>query len=220
VKDDHDRDLEERLRTRMADLGAEAVTVTGDDGEPAGTDVAGWVSRPEQSDTVIRQRTGRGWDEWRELIDGWEGHEQGHGAVATWLHEEHGVPGWWAQTVTVGWERITGRRLPHQVADGTFTVGRSATVTIEDETLRGLLLSPEGRAALFPRFETELRSRPTSKTVRLGLPDGVTEFAFAPKGDGRTTVTISHAKLPDHDQVAPWKAYWGAWLDVLEDAVS
>ena len=74
------------------------------------------------SDDAVREATGRGWDEWVALIEEWGGHGDGHGAIARWV-EEQGVDGWWAQTVTVGFERITGIRLPHQMADGTFTAG-------------------------------------------------------------------------------------------------
>ena len=127
------------------------------------------------------------------------------------------MPGWWAQSVTVGWERITGRRLPHQVADGTFTANRSATVTTDPQALRALLLDPDGREALFPGLAPELRSRPTSKTLRIELIVGVAEIAIEAKGNGRVVVTVSHAKLPAAEEVAVWKAYWGDWLAALDD---
>lgn len=182
-------------------------------------DPRAWVADPEHTDEVVRANTGRGWDQWRDLIDGWPGHADGHAAVATWLQEEHDVPGWWAQSVTVGWERITGRRLPHQMADGTFTANRSATITTDPATLRELLLDADGRAVLFPGFdEVTLRSRPTSKNVRLGLDDGVVEVAIAPREDGRVTVTVAHSRLASSDQVTHWKGFWGDWLAALDDA--
>jgi hypothetical protein len=95
-----------------------------------------WVAEPEQSDAAVLAATGRGYDDWCDLIEAWPGHEQGHGAVAEWLQQEHGVDGWWAQSVTVGWERITGRRLPHQQSDGTFTAGRSRTVAVDTDELQ------------------------------------------------------------------------------------
>lgn len=183
----------------------------------ADRDARTWVSEPEHADAVIRENTGRGWDEWRELIDAWPGHEDGHTAVAAWLVEEHDVPGWWAQNVTVSWERMTGRRLPNQMADGTFTANRSATITTDVTALREMLLDDAGRAALFPGLEVELRSRPTSKNVRLGLPDGVAEIATARKGDGRVTVTVAHTKLSSADEVALSKAFWGDWIRALDE---
>lgn len=180
-------------------------------------DARSWVSDPEHSDEVIRDNTGRGWDEWRALIEGWPGHEEGHGAVASWLQDEHGVPGWWAQALTVGWERISGRRLPHQMADGTFTANRSATITTDPDALREMLLDEQDRARLFPGLDPELRSRPTSKNVRLGLGGGVAELAMAPKDDGRVTVTASHTKLSSPDEVGYWKDFWGDWFATLDE---
>lgn len=208
-----------RVRERMAHTGekynaARRVLLE----QATARDGRDWVAEPEHTDEVVRTNTGRGWDEWRALIDAWSGHGDGHAAVAAWLQSEHAVPGWWAQSVTVGWERITGRRLPHQVADGTFTANRSATITIDAAELRELLLDEGGRAVLFPDMPVTLRSRTTSKNVRLGIEDeGLAEVAIAPRDNGRATVTIAHAKLSSPDAVTRWKAFWGAWLTALDE---
>lgn len=206
-----------RIRTRMAKTGekygaARRVLI-----QQAISDARSWVSDPEHSNAVIREKTGRGWDQWRDLIDAWPGHEQGHTAVASWLQEEHDVDGWWAQAVTVGWERITGRRLPHQVGDGTFTANRSATIATDPVALREMMLDDDGRADLFPGLDPELRSRPTSKNIRVGLGRGVAEIAIVPKGDGRATLTVQHAKLSSLEDVGYWKAYWADWLEALDE---
>ena len=59
-----------------------------------------WASEPEMAEDTLREATGRGWDEWCDIIDAWPGHADGHTAIATYVREEHGVDGWWAQTVT------------------------------------------------------------------------------------------------------------------------
>lgn len=207
-----------RIRARMAKTGEKYVAArrllmeqSADRGERR------WVSEPGHSDEVIRQQTGRGWDEWRALIDSWPGHTEGHAAIAAWLQKQHQVGGWWAQSITVGWERITGRRRPGQMADGTFTANRSVTVKTDTEALRQMLIADAGREALFPQMATELRSRPTSKNVRLAFDDGIAEIAIAPRPDGCATVTISHTKLDSPDHVAHWKAFWGDWLAALEE---
>lgn len=174
-----------------------------------------WVSEPELSDDRVRDATGRGWDDWCDLIDGWPGHVGGHAAVATHLRETHAVPGWWAQAVTGGWERITGRRLPNQMTDGTFTANRSRTVPVAAVELRAALLDEHGRHDLFPGHPTELRSKPTSKAIRIWIGPGSALFDLAPKPDGRTTITVSHERLPTLDDLAEWKFYWSDWLDAL-----
>ncbi len=177
-----------------------------------------WVSQPPQSDALIKENTGRGLDAWRDLIESWPGHVDGHTAVASWLQAEHGVNGWWAQSVTVGWERITGRRLPHQMADGTFTVNASATVTTDPDAAHEMLLDDSGREDLFPDLSPTLRSRGTSKNLRIGLPEGVAQFSIVPRADGRVTIYVSHEKLPSADDVPVWNSFWAEWLVALDEA--
>jgi len=83
--------------------------------------------------------------------------------------------------------------------------------------LRELLLDEAGRAELFPGMETALRSRPTSKNVRLAVGPGVAEIDLAPRADGRVKVTIQHERLPEHGDVEHWKAFWGEWLAAIDD---
>ena len=209
----------DRLRTRLAELGGPPVAPEPEPVDhPAGPRSDAWVAAPEQDDATVQARTGRTWDQWRAVIDGWSGHEQGHAEVARWLQEEHGVEGWWAQSITVGWERITGRRLPGQVADGTFTANRSATITTDASLLGELLRDEDARAWLFPGLEPQLRSRPSSKNVRIALTTGVAEIAIAPRDAGRATITVQHAKLPSPAEATRWKAYWGDWLAAVDDA--
>lgn len=202
------------LRTRMSAL-VDARVPAGA-AEAAGDEMDGRrTSAPEFSDDAVRSATGRDWAQWRDTIEAWPGRDDGHAAVAAWLQAEHGVDGWWAQSVTVGWERITGRRLRYQVADGTFTVNKSATFDLDADELRELFGSDTGRDALFPGLEPQLRSRPQSKNPRIGLVDGVAEFAMSVKSPGRTTLTVSHAKLTSPVQTERWRDFWAAWLDTL-----
>lgn len=207
-----------RIRARMEKTGerygaARRVLVQ----RAAGGGQRSWVSAPETSDDAVRQATGRSWDEWCDLIEAWPGHVDGHAAIAAHLERDHGVDGWWAQTVTVGFERITGRRLPRQRPDGTFSAGKSRTVVADAAVLRGWLLDDEDRADLFPGIETELRSRPSSKAIRIAIGPGVAQIGIEPKHDGRTRVAVIHEPLPSPDDVEAWKAYWADWLEAIDE---
>ena len=82
----------------------------------------------ESSEESLRENTGRGWTEWRELIDAMLDDQKDHPSVASWLASEHALDGWWAQAVTVGWERLSGRREKYQMADGTYRPSRTRVV--------------------------------------------------------------------------------------------
>lgn len=219
--------FKKRIRARMQETGEKstaarrALIEQAERREAAADDAADgrrtWAADPELSDEAVTEATGRGWDAWVELIEGDPIADGGHTAVAAWLQTEHDVAGWWAQSVTVGWERVTGRRLPHQAADGTFTANTSRTLDVDVEQVRALLLDPDGRAALFPAHAPELRSRPDSKALRIGLDEGVAVIAIDPRDDGRSTVTVSHEKLPSHGDVELWKRFWADWLEALPD---
>ena len=174
-----------------------------------------WVSEPELSDDSVREATGRGWDEWCDLLDAWPGHDDGHTAIATHVRDDLGVDGWWAQTVTVGYERITGRRLPYQRSDGTFSANRSRTVSIDAAELRAALLDEDARSELFPGLATELRSRPSSKGVRIGIGTGIALFDLDALHDGRLRLSIAHERLDSPEECGWWQDYWSAWLDAL-----
>lgn len=177
-----------------------------------------WVAEPETADASVSAATGKSWDEWCDVIDAWPGRTEGHTATAAYLRETHDVDAWWAQTITIGYERITGLRLPYQRPDGTFTASKSMTISINTDELRSMLLADEHRVDLFPGLDTELRSKPTSKAIRLSVGPGVAIIDLEPKNNARTKVTVAHENLPAYDDVAEWKFYWSEWLEALDES--
>lgn len=177
-----------------------------------------WVAEPEVTDAAVLDATGRTWDQWCELIDRSPDAAEGHAAVARALETDHGLDGWWAQTVTVGWERITGRRLPGQMADGTFTANKSRTLKLDAGVVRELLLDDAARADLFGGTAPELRSRRTSKSIRIAMAEGVAEIALVPKDGGRVAVVVQHTGLASPEAIDAWKQHWSDWFDDLEAA--
>lgn len=189
-----------------------------------GSSTSTWASEPEHPDDAIRARTGRGWAEWVELIDAGPGRNAGHPAIARWVREQ-GVDAWWSQAVTVGFERITGLRLPGQMADGTFSVSRSRTLRWTEEGLRGAIEDDTRRTDFVPELQLTPRSRPGVKSPRFaanrnGEPVGVVMFALDPVAGGRTRVTVTHERLASADDADRWKAWWGDWLAALPETES
>ena len=208
----------ERIRERMAKTGERYSAARQQLINGAGSRNRTWVSEPETTDDAVRSATGRGWEEWCDIIDAWPGAKDGHTAVAKHLETHYDtVSAWWAQGVTVGWERITGKRLPGEMPDGTFTANKSRTLNGDAQQLRELLLNDDARRDLFPGQTTELRSRATAKAIRISVGPGVALFGLTDKGDGRVNITIQHAKLPDAADVDEWKFYWTEWLDAVDE---
>ncbi len=186
-----------------------------------GANSSTWASEPEHPDDAVRERTGHGWAEWVELIDAGPGRNAGHPAIARWVHEQ-GVDAWWAQAVTVGFERITGLRLPGQMADGTFSVSRSRTLRWTVEGLRAAIEDDARRAELIPELALTPRSRPGVKSPRFAAthgaePVGVVQLAIDAVAGGRTRLTVTHERLATADEAEHWKAWWGDWLAALPE---
>lgn len=180
-----------------------------------------WVAQPDHADALVREKTGRGWNDWVAAIDAGPGRAAGHTAIAAWLVEQ-GVDPWWAQGVTVGFERITGLRLPGQMPDGTFTVSRSRVVPMSRPDVRELLLDDASRAALLPDHETPMLSKPGVKTPRFALLRGderlgVVSFAVDAAPADRTRLTVTHSQLATAADAARWKQFWGDWLAALPE---
>lgn len=174
-----------------------------------------WISEPEVDDAAVRKGTGEGWEHWCQQIEQAGLAQAPHPDIARWLQGE-GVGLWWAQTVTVGYERISGRRLPYQRADGSFTAGRSKTVAVDAGALREALLDAEARAELLPEHASELRSKPTSKDIRLAIGPGVAIIRLQTLADGRAKLSIEHNGLPDSEAAERWRHWWGEWLEALD----
>ena len=62
------------------------------------------------SDQSVRDKTGKGWDEWLSVLDRYGAREKGHTQTAKDLQENWGVSPWWAQCITVRYEWERGLR--------------------------------------------------------------------------------------------------------------
>lgn len=169
------------------------------------------------SDTEIRRRTGRGWEEWFDVLDEWGAARRTHAEIARWLREEHGVAGWYSQSITVGYERARGLRAPGEHADG-FAVTASKTVAVPVERLFDAF---DDRALLerwLPGADLRLRTATAPKSARYDWEDGSTRVivGFDDLGETKSRVALSHERLPDADTADGMKTWWRERLTVLK----
>jgi hypothetical protein len=162
------------------------------------------------SDATVAARTGRTWREWFAVLDDEGAAERTHTEIARHLSEEHGVPGWWAQTVTVGYERARAKRALYQQPDG-FSVSVSRTVAVPVERLFEAVVAPA-----WP--ELRLRTAQTGRSARFDWEDGATRVivGFTAKGEAKSTVALAHERLADAGAAQAAKAARRARLDELK----
>ena len=94
--------------------------------------------------------TDRPYSAWFAELDAWGATEVEHKQIAAWLMSERGVPGWWAQNITVEYERARGLRAVGQSRDGLFSVNASKTVAVPVEELFAAVVDPCGATSGCP----------------------------------------------------------------------
>lgn len=192
------------------------------------------VAKPESkgmSDAKFRERTGHGLDHWFEVLDQFGAVEKGHTAAARHLNKAHGVDGWYAQGITVAYERARGIRAVNQRCDGWYEVSVSkilATNTtglvkaLRDRTARNRLDGAD--TSLLAALNTALDS-PDSKgfVVR---PDGQARFRYKwgdttvqlhvwPKPGDKVALVVTNAKLQTAELVEERRAMWRVALNAI-----
>jgi hypothetical protein len=204
------KSFKKRVRARMEKTGerytaARRHVVEGSEPEVETPDLTGLTS-----DETLAARTGRPWAEWFALLDEWSAAEKPHGEIARHLTEQHGVSGWWAQQVTVGYERARGLRDPNQRRGGGYEVSATKTVNVPVERLYEAFLALD--------LPLSLRTSRPNRSARFDWEDGATRVIvdFTSKGDAKSTVALAHERLPDAKEAERTKAAWRERLAALK----
>lgn len=168
------------------------------------------------SDAAVKAKTGRTWSEWVQLLDLEGAAAWAHRDIAARLKANYDVPGWWAQMVTVGYERIKGLRAVGQRRDGSYEANKSRSYNVPVKTLFAAVKSPAARKRWLGEPNVKLRSATPPKSLRLQWPDGgIVSFWFTAKGARKSSVAVQHGKLADRATVERMKQYWGERLERL-----
>jgi hypothetical protein len=203
--------LKRRVRARMAKTGERyaaaraQVVAKVEPAAPAPAPPAEPENPPAAPPEAVLAATGRELLDWYALLDEHEATGWSHTEMARWLREEQGVAGWWAQSVTVSYERARGLREVHETSRG-FEAGASRTIALPAAELFDAVHARMSAEAIGVRTLTPPRS------ARYDLPEGRMHLVVAPKDEGRATVFLVHHKLEDGDAVRRHKARWRDWL--------
>ncbi len=190
---------------------------------------------PSTSDDAVRKATGHGWDHWFAIHDAypdldhtqrakrfWQ--EHGDGTTVTGTPAQGSINGWWAQMITVEWEKERGKRVEGQSCAGDFQVSCSKTVPWNvDEAWERVLSTPflkgadwtEGASWDTDGGRVEVRRADPGKMLRWFWHDGdgksTVEVSFIAKGD-KSSIVFRHHGLASAEAK---EAYRGRWKDAL-----
>ena len=169
---------------------------------------------PGMSDAAVRAKTGKTWPEWFAILDEAGARQMTHPQIATYLASEHGVPGWWCQMVTVGYERAHGR-AKHARPDG-YSISVSKTLAVPVAKLFRAWNDPRTRARWLPDAPFTIRKVTPDKSLRVmwGERESLA-IGFYAKGESKSQVALEHSKLPSAKAAAKAKAYWAEAMERL-----
>ncbi|HKS07264.1 MAG TPA: hypothetical protein VJR92_13235 [Gemmatimonadaceae bacterium] len=168
------------------------------------------------SDEAIKKNTGCGWEKWVYVLDKAGAAGMKHRDVANLVHTKWKVPDWWTQTVTVGYERIKGKRAIGQRMDGTYEATKSKTFAVSATTLFRAWKNNATRKRWMDGAGESLRSSTAPKALRFAWSDGsVVVIGITSKGIGKSSVAVQHGKLPSRDSADRLKKYWSDRLEAL-----
>jgi len=174
---------------------------------------------PAMSDAAVKAKTGRDWYGWFTVLDKERAHKLAHKDIATLLYEQHEVPGWWAQMVTVEYERARGLREKHEQAGG-FSIAVSKTLPVEVAKLYRAFADAKMRARWFPKGKVEPTSATEDKYWRSKWNGSARlEVGFYARGTGKSQVAIQVSRLAKKSDVEKERAAWKKALARLSDIV-
>lgn len=170
-----------------------------------------------QSDEAIQRQTGKTWAEWTSLLNAWGGADKTHTEIATYIVEAHGVDGWWAQGLTVGYERAIGRRAVGQRNDGSYSASVSKTVNASVDDVHAALVDEAKRAEWLADGVVTLRTASAPKSARFddAVAGVIIAFFLTAKGGTKTSLQAEATKFASQDGADVWKSAWKPRLNDL-----
>ena len=190
---------------------------------PAKLSPADYAEIAGTSDETLKEKTGCTWVRWVTALDHVEAHTWTHREIAQYVHEKYKVSGWWAQRVTVGYERIRGLREKGQRRGGAYEATKSKTVPVPVRRLYRAFKDKRTRERWLPDAKLTIRTAQPDRSMRISWGDGTAvDLWFTRKGDAKAQVQVQHRKLPSKEAATQMKQYWedrlGALVEVLTRA--
>ena len=197
------KSFKQRVRTRMEKTGESYTSAR-----------AQLLPREQEPDVGP---TGRPYREWFAELDAWGATEAPHKEIAAWLRTERGVAGWWAQNITVEYERGRGLRAVGQGRDGLFSVGATKTIAVPVEELYAAVTDARRREEWLPGVH--LHDAPPRRTGPRATTGATARPAWSPASTPQARASASSRSSTRRCPTGsprPMKAFWRERLSGLK----
>lgn len=160
--------------------------------------------------------TGKHWEEWRTILDGFEAYDKDHIVINIILCSDFKLSDWWAAAVATGYEQMIGRRQKYQGQDGYFRGAAAKTIHGSYDLVWSVI--GQTKHWLDPATLVE-RSNSWSGWRFDEIDRGeVIQFWLTDKGDRVMVRAIGEKFLTAEDALA-WKAVWRKRLEHLAHVI-
>jgi uncharacterized protein YndB with AHSA1/START domain len=179
--------------------------------------MASQAHRSFPSEQAVLEATGRARKQWFALLDAWKATTRTHRDIAAWLMSTYQIENWWAQTLTVDYERARGLRQPGAKRDGTFSVTASVTVGVSVKRAFAAFMEPKLRQRWLPGPMLQERTSRPARSARFDWKDGTTRVnvGFTAKGTKKSQIALQHERLPSAKAAKQMRAFWRNHLEAL-----
>ena len=179
------------------------------------------------SEAKTIDKTGHGFEHWFAVLDRFDLKAKGHTAAAKHLGQDHGVGGWYAQAITIAYERAHGLRKANQQCTGGFQASVSRVLPSDPKTTAAALGQRAARAAwlsddpLGDKLEEvfrdkRLRARADgSYRLRFKWDGASIEIRIDPH-DTRSRIVADTTELPNERALTEHRDRWKRGLDRLK----
>jgi hypothetical protein len=173
------------------------------------------------SDVAVEKATGCPWALWVKSLDYAKAADMSHRDIAKYVHEKFDVSAWWAQMITVGYERIRGLRDKGQTRGGNYMVNKSKTIDVPIEVLYRAFAIKRSRSRWLTDIDLAVKTSTANKSIRFSCGDGTNVDAyFLKKTAGKSAVQLQHGKLASKVAADKVRAQWTERLARLKDALA
>ncbi len=181
------------------------------------------------SEAKCLEKTGHGFDYWFGVLDRFGAPAKGHTLAAKHLLNDHEVSAWYAQSITVAYERARGLRKINQLGDGGFAVSVSRTLPVARGQASDALAHKTKRQKwaddIEPSVAKTLDDALTQKRlirddavsrIRYRTDEGAIEIRISDKDGGRSSITVAVSRLGDAKKVEVHRKHWRQALDAFK----
>ncbi len=179
------------------------------------------------SDEAVDKATGRNWAEWMKVLDKVGAKKLEHKDIVKKLREYKGVSHWWAQTVTVEYERRRGKRKVGQTADAGYQIGVTKTLPVSNKQAWNLLMGAVGKKLWAGKgVKIKIRTQKQGEYVRmtwelsaLKAPTVLQLRVTSGESGKGTAISFHQEKLSSGVEREKMKKHWKGVLEKLAELV-